>query len=485
VTNVVAWFSRWPVTLRLPFVVALLMLILGSAVSEVILRRLQHIQQQQLIDLTSSYLDGFAASLADPVLRKDSWEAFNILDSTRRLTGMVVPVQTIVTDAENRILAAARPRLAPIGGAVPDEFRLVDPRGHRPQLRDTGAVAFAARPLFVERHFIGTLYVKLDIAAFLAQRHAVLLALIVSNALLTLFASLCGMIAMHRLMTPMRLVERRLTGGLRGQVRPIPAHEMPPEASEAGRLCRSYNLLAQAMIEREALLAGMAEQKRLASLGGLASGMAHEINNPLGGLFTAVDTLRVHGEKAAARGRALDLLERGLQDIRDVVRAALATYRIEPSPRSLRAADLEDMRLLIAAEVEGKALRLDWRNELPDRLPVAAGPVRQIALHLLLNACKAAPVASTILFHCTLNDRLFRVAVADAGPGLSETLIEALALAPNARPMPSGSGLGLWVTQRLSAELGGTLRAEPSPLGGASLVLEIDLRRVEAFADVA
>ena len=48
--------------------------------------------------------------------------------------------------------------------------------------------------------------------------------------------------------------------------------------------------------------------------------MAHEINNPLGGLFNAVDTLKQHGDRPDVRRRTLDLIERGLKGIRDVVR---------------------------------------------------------------------------------------------------------------------------------------------------------------------
>ncbi len=64
--------------------------------------------------------------------------------------------------------------------------------------------------------------------------------------------------------------------------------ELPPADTEAGRAFRRDNAAAIAMAEREALLTRLAEEERRALVGRYASAMAHEVNNPLGGLFNAV-----------------------------------------------------------------------------------------------------------------------------------------------------------------------------------------------------
>ena len=88
--------------------------------------------------------------------------------------------------------------------------------------------------------------------------------------------------------------------------------------------------------------------------------MAHEINNPLGGLFNALDTLKTHGETPGVRDTSISLIERGLAGIRDVVEAALATYRPERSQRLLTAEDFDDVRLLLKPELRRRRQRLDW-----------------------------------------------------------------------------------------------------------------------------
>ena len=239
--------------------------------------------------------------------------------------------------------------------------------------------------------------------------------------------------------------------------------------------------MARAVTEREALVTRLADEERLASLGRLASGVAHEINNPLGGLFNALDTLKVHGEATPVRESAIALLDRGLRGIRDVVRSALAAYRPDREVRPLSAADIEDLKLLIRPEIRRRQLRLEWRVELPAEIGTQAYPVRQMALNLLLNACKAAPEGGTVLFSARADAGNLTIDVHDSGPGMPADVREFLDEPGAPAPITSGAGLGLWVARRMVTEMHGTLDADRSPLGGARvrLVIPLDLEDLE------
>jgi signal transduction histidine kinase len=470
------WAARMPIAVKVPVVVVLLMLTIGVAVSERVLSRLVTSQERQLGDLANAYLDGLASPLVDPILRGDSWEVFDILDQARRVYAEVKPVETIVADLSGHVLVSSNPRHAAIGAALPDDFPIGTDHVSKVLIRESDSRAFIDRPMIVQDRRIATLHAELDISPLLAERREVLWTLIGSNAALTFLFAALGWFAVRWMVAPMKILAEHLETARDGSVEPIPETIIPAGDTETGRLFNSFNQMARAVAEREALVTRLADEERLASLGRLASGVAHEINNPLGGLFNALDTLKVHGEKPYVRRSSIDLLDRGLRGIRDVVRSALATYRPDREPRDLLAADIEDLRLLVGPEARRREIGLAWSNALPREVAVAAFPVRQMVLNLLLNACRASPEHGTVALTAAVADGCLQIDIDDCGPGMPSQIAAFLADGDLPAPIARGTGLGLWVARKMARELGGTLVADRSPLGGARVRLEIPLR---------
>lgn len=469
-----------PLAVRIPLLVAILMIAVGVVASERVLSRLQDVQERQLSDLTDAYLDGLSSSLVEPVLRADPWEVFDILDRARGLYAAVRPLETIVLDGRGTVLAASDPRRFPIGSPAPPQPDVVP--ADAAHVDEEEARAYARRTLTVEGRAIGSILVAIDAAPILEERRAVLYTLLASNAAVTLAAAALGWIAVRRMVRPIRMLGNHLTQALDGPVSPIPAAMIPASGTEVGRLFRSYNALATALGERDALLARAAEEERLASLGRLASGMAHEINNPLGGLFNALDTLKVHGDKAAIRKGSVDLLERGLKGIRDVVRTTLATYRPDRELRPLRQADIDDLRILVRPESARKHLALDLRGRLEEDVPVDAFQLRQVLLNVLLNACRAAPDGGSVRMTVAGDRSGFTARIEDSGPGLPEDAEQILK--GGLKPTVDRGGLGLVITARMVGELGGRLVADTSPLGGAMITIVIPTNARDTVPEV-
>ena len=471
----------WPVTVTVPLIVVLLMLAIGTLLSQQVLRRLEDSQRSSLAALAEAYLDGLNAALLPSVLRQDTWEVFDALDRARdRYTG-VNALGTVVVGVDGLVLAASDPKRFPSDRPLPAGWGERFP-AEGLTLDAAAARGFVVRPLLDQGRRIGAIYAELDIAQLLAERRGVLWALVGTNVAITLLLAAIGYLLVRRVMRPVAVLAEHLSRGRDGPLVPVPEAAIGRERSAFARLFTQYNALVRAVNEREQLAQHLAEEERLASLGRLASGMAHEINNPLGGMQTLVDTLETHGERADVRRDSLALLHRGLSGIRDVVRSALATYKRGSGEADLVPSDLDDLRYLVQHEVARRRLLVQWDNRLPDRVPVNGGAVRQAALNLLLNACAATPVGGSVRLAAQVAAGSVRLEVADQGGGLPGDAAALLTARERLTPVPvRGSGLGLWMVSRLLRELGGTAEVAAEAGRGSRVTLTIPLRHGEAL----
>ena len=157
---------------------------------------------------------------------------------------------------------------------------------------------------------------------------------------------------------------------------------------EIGQLGRQFEVMLRELEHKQALEKQMIMADRLASMGRLTAGIAHEINNPLGGMLNAVNTCKRHGNADPITARTISLLERGLLQIKETLGALLVEARIES--HALTRDDVEDVRTLVAPEVDRKALALRWDNRVASAVPLPSTQVRQVLINLLLNAVQAA-----------------------------------------------------------------------------------------------
>jgi signal transduction histidine kinase len=258
---------------------------------------------------------------------------------------------------------------------------------------------------------------------------------------------------------------------------PIPSELVDRQSREFHDLFDRYNAMATAVNEREQLAVELAEEEKLASVGRLASGMAHEINNPLGGMFNALDSLRRYGGREEVRATSIRLLEHGLSGIRDLVRSTLTSYRTDQRPRDLTPMDVDDLRLLVKPEARQRRLRLSWQIEFTEPVHVPAVPVRDAILNLLLNACHACEEDGQVGFVARTEDGHFIAEVSDTGEGLPQHVKEYLERdGAGTAPMDRRSGLGLWIVKRHCDELGARLRVVSAGASGTTLRMLIPLR---------
>lgn len=258
-----------------------------------------------------------------------------------------------------------------------------------------------------------------------------------------------------------------------------------PLRNESGDVT-GMQCLAHDVTERREMQEQIAAAERLADLGRMAAGIAHEIRNPLGAIVNAINALRQ--PRVVGDHRLLDIIteEGGRLDaiISDFLMFARPPMYV-PVPCDL--ADLIETSAILfrcgGRLVESVALHVQCPPGLP---PVLAdsNQLRQVFWNLLSNAADAAGGSGTITLEATLapDGGSVVIAVTDDGPGIAD-------LAPIFEPFyttkPHGTGLGLAVVSRIVRDHGGTIRADNVSGRGARIEFTVRTARVEPATESA
>lgn len=461
-------FRNLPVTVRVPLITAALMIILALVASQGVLGALGRVQDARLSETARLHVEGLAVALGPSVLRQDVWEVYDILDRARQASDGQRLLLTVVADERGRVLAATDPHRAPVGEDAA-EFGLgaVAPEA----VRMTGdPVLRVSSPLQYQGRTIGGIVTELDVTDLLAERRQVTLWLLFGNALATGVLAFGGWLAVARILRPVgALVQAMDASG--GAPRPIPTTEIPHGDPGLARLIETYNQMTTAVEERAEAERRLADRERFVSLGRLSSALAHEVNNPLGGLLNAADTISTYADRPDVVRQSAELMQRGLGHLRDVTRAMLDQNRLDRAGQPLRPEDFEDLRLLFEPEAHSRNLALEWEVEAGAEALASqpAAPVRQVALNLLLNAGAAAGKGGEVGLKVSNGGDRLSIAVSNTGNAMGEADLRRL-LATG--PLPPGGGVGLRLVHDIVSGLGGTLHHDRAD---GRTVIRVDL----------
>ena len=286
---------RLPLIWRVPLAVTLLMIAVSAIITERVLDRLGSLQEAYLQRVADLYLDGVTASISPSVLREDNWEIFDALERLYPVNTDILPAETIVTTPDDIVLAATKPAIRPSLEPVSDDFR-ADFSGTSIRMDSDRGLAYLKRDIVYQDQTIGRIYTVLNAAPLLKERQEILATLLLTNTALTVILTLIGFLTVRWMIRPIQILESHMLEAADSRPKRIVTTGKYGINTETRRLFAAFNSLLDSDDERRALSRQLAEEEKLASLGRLSSVMAHEINNPLGGLLNAVDTLRKHGK---------------------------------------------------------------------------------------------------------------------------------------------------------------------------------------------
>lgn len=327
-------------------------------------------------------------------------------------------------------------------------------------------------------------------------RRWLLLYIALDSLVLIAFGSyLISRIVVRPLKNMLRATERIAEGDLEHQV------EVPGE-NEMGMLARSFNRMVERLRENKGLLEdhirsleklnqelklaqeGLIRSEKLASVGRLAAGVAHEIGNPVGAILGYTEMLQKGEAKKKERQELLSRIEAEINRVNKIVRDLLDLAR--PSKTSMEDVDVkqvvEDCVSLLSSQkvLEGIEVNLELRDGLP---PITADRDRlqQVMVNLVLNAADAMPGGGRLIINanCKLqiakckqeNDsegaflqpesKFIEINVSDTGKGVSrDDLSKIFDPFYTTKEPGKGTGLGLAICQMIIESFGGSIGLE-------------------------
>jgi signal transduction histidine kinase len=254
---------------------------------------------------------------------------------------------------------------------------------------------------------------------------------------------------------------------------------------ELGVAARGFDATLKALRRSKAELEDfykerMINAERFAAVGELATGLAHEIKNPLAGLSGALEVIGVDLKDSPRLSRVIGEMRHQVSRMARTMEGLLDFTR--PTKAHLRSTDvnyaLEKVLFLLRQQTRDQmvAFEVQLTADLPAAL-ADSGQLEQVFLNVCLNAVQAMKGRGRLSLRTRADDDRVCVEIADDGPGIAPTVAANL-FKPFHTTKPGGSGLGLALSARIVAEHGGQIGYHCPESGGT--VFTVKLRRALA-----
>ncbi len=246
--------------------------------------------------------------------------------------------------------------------------------------------------------------------------------------------------------------------------------------TNAEEIRTGYILIFQDLSEWRKLQEELRMKDRLAAVGELASGIAHEVGNPLAAISGSVQMLAQTSSQESGSDRLLDIILKESQRLDRTIKGFLQFAR--PKERSNVRFDIarlleEHIELLRnSAEVSAHhVLQLEVGSE-PVSIIADPDQISQIFWNLSRNALRAMPDGGALKVSGILENQNYLIAFADNGCGMTEAERERMFL-PFRSFFDGGSGIGMAIVYRIVQEHGGRLRVESKTDQGTTITVEL------------
>jgi signal transduction histidine kinase len=244
-------------------------------------------------------------------------------------------------------------------------------------------------------------------------------------------------------------------------------------------LCASFNSMIdrirESNVELKKTHEKLLQSQKLASLGILASGIAHEINNPLGGMFNCVQMLMHDGKNEETRERYMNLLNDGLNRIENTVGKLLWMSRKDEKNPQVVEIKRSLGNIYAFVEYQMKMNHITYREDVQNGASIFIDPhdLHQVLMNLMINAVQSMKNGGTLSINAHKIDSEVILEMSDTGDGIDREDIHKIFDPFYTTKMPGeGTGLGLWVTYEIVKSYDGEISIESKKGEGSKFILK-------------
>jgi len=241
----------------------------------------------------------------------------------------------------------------------------------------------------------------------------------------------------------------------------------------------------------------LVQSEKMAALGQLVAGIAHELNNPIGFIYANLHQIEGYlgtlssGVSSPQEREALLLKARtalaesqeGSKRVRDIVQnlrgisgrgPATKNGVLEKRPNDLN--KLIDKSLMLAQTTFSKSIEIEKEYAVMPEIPCDATQIQQVFINILVNAGQAMGGAGKLRLRTWRDDNFAYAKISDSGPGITPEHLKHL-FEPffTTKPIGQGLGLGLHISYDILRAHGGTLEASSEPGKGAEFIIKMPL----------
>nr|MEE4267740.1 ATP-binding protein [Candidatus Krumholzibacteria bacterium] len=270
-----------------------------------------------------------------------------------------------------------------------------------------------------------------------------------------------------------------------------PTTELPERRDEIGLLFKRFqNMQARLDQSRKDLLAAQRQvwhAERLASIGRLASGLAHEINNPINGVRNCIYAIRGDLDNQTQTIEYLDMMDEGLTSASGVLTKLLGYSRKQQSGPGLIQLNeaVKTVLRLVSFNLERKGVTMDsfLAPELP-RVLADRQLIQEVIMNLLINATDASHPGDVIRISTSVSGTSVMLAISDQGPGIEpEDLDRIFDPFFTTKKPGEGTGLGLSICLSIVQAAGGSIDVDSRPGQGATFTIALPIARPDRNED--